>query len=426
MSFRFIHTADVHLDSPLRSLALKDQGIAELVSNATRETFVRIVDLCISEEVDALLIAGDLFDGELHSMKTAAFFSKEMRRLTNAHIKAYLLRGNHDALSKLTRHLQLPDGVFVFPGKPTSFELKENNAILHALSFAKPKVPDSLVPKYPAPVEGAINIGLLHTSLAGSGAHDTYSPCSLDDLETQGYDYWALGHIHKRQIVEMASSTIVMPGIPQGRHINEAGSKSVTLVDISDAHEVRTQEHFLAVAQFERLGVDLSGLSEWSEMIERVKSSIAVLQHRASAEQLITRIELTGKTQLAPRMHRDHDLLLEEMRQIASACGAVHCEQISVQTKRPEAATSPVGAAPDPLRELQQIALETTTRQPLMEHEFSQLLKKLTGKLPAELRDNFDSEALMDPEALTQIFENGLETVLARMESSNDTTNGDV
>ncbi len=424
MSFRFIHTADIHLDSPLRTLALKDPDIAELVSNATRETFVRIIDLCINEEVDALLIAGDLFDGELHSVKTAAFFSKEMRRLTEAQINAYILRGNHDALSKLTRHLQLPDGVFVFPGKPRSFKMKEKNAVLHGLSFAKPKVPDSLVSKYPAPVEGAINIGLLHTSLAGSGAHDTYSPCSVDDLETLGYDYWALGHIHKREVINGASGTIVMPGIPQGRHINEAGPKSVTLVDISDAHEVQTQEHFLAVTQFERLNLDLTGIVEWDKMIERVREAISATQHNVTAEHLILRIELTGETALSARMHRDLDLLEEELRQVASQCGAVHCEKIIVHTRRPRIAENTAATASyrvaDPLQELQKIALEAKTRQHVSDQGFTQLLKDLMRKLPPELRDSFDTDALMDDKALTLLFENGLETMLARLDEQGD------
>ncbi len=101
--FRFVHTADLHLDAPLRSLALKDEDLADLVGNATRHALERIVDLCLEESVDALLIAGDLYDGDLRSMKTAAFLVSEMERLQRAGVSVFMIRGNHDAESVLAQ-----------------------------------------------------------------------------------------------------------------------------------------------------------------------------------------------------------------------------------------------------------------------------------------------------------------------------------
>jgi exonuclease SbcD len=101
--FRFIHAADLHLDAPLKSLALKDEELSELVGNATRRALERIVDLCLEEKVDALLIAGDLYDGDMRSMKTAAFLVSEMERLQAADINVFMIRGNHDAES-VVRH----------------------------------------------------------------------------------------------------------------------------------------------------------------------------------------------------------------------------------------------------------------------------------------------------------------------------------
>ena len=109
MAFRFIHAADVHLDSPLRSLALRDPDLAELIGNATRRAFVRIVDLCLDERVDALLLAGDLYDGDQTSVKTARFLSEQIRRLHEAGIRVFIIRGNHDALSRITKELTFPD-----------------------------------------------------------------------------------------------------------------------------------------------------------------------------------------------------------------------------------------------------------------------------------------------------------------------------
>ena len=109
MAYRFVHAADIHLDSPLRSLALRDPGLADVIGNATRRAFIRIVDLCLDEQVDALLLAGDLYDGHQTSMKTARFLAEQIRRLHEASIRAFIIRGNHDALSKITKELTFPE-----------------------------------------------------------------------------------------------------------------------------------------------------------------------------------------------------------------------------------------------------------------------------------------------------------------------------
>lgn len=218
MAFRFVHTADIHLDSPLRSLALRNPELAELVGDASRQAFITIIDLCLAERVDALVIAGDLYDGDQTSMKTARFLATQMARLHQAGVRVYMIRGNHDAMSRITKQLVLPDTVTIFGGRCQSL-IQPGAGIdvaFHGLSFASPKAPESLLPKYAAPQEGAANIGIMHTSLAGSPGHDVYAPCSLADLHGHGFDYWALGHIHVRQVYSGAS-TLVMPGMASQR-----------------------------------------------------------------------------------------------------------------------------------------------------------------------------------------------------------------
>ena len=230
--FRFIHTADLHLDTPLRSLALKDDDLAVLVENASRRALERIVDLCLEERIDALLIAGDLYDRDIRSMKTAAFLMSQIERLERDGILVFMIRGNHDAESVLTRELEFPSNVHVFKGNGGTEVLNKHGIAIHGVSFTKPHAPNSLLQKYKEPVPGLFNIGMLHTSLAGAAGHDTYAPCSINDLQSHGFDYWALGHVHIRK-VHCASPHIVMPGIPQGRDIGEAGAKSVTLVSVN-------------------------------------------------------------------------------------------------------------------------------------------------------------------------------------------------
>lgn len=263
MAFRFVHTADIHLDSPLRSLAMRNPDLAGLVGDASRQAFVSIVDLCLEERVDALVIAGDLYDGDQTSMKTARFLAAQMTRLHQAGIRVFKIRGNHDALSRISKQLVFPDTVTIFGGRAQSVLQTAGgvDVVFHGLSFANPKAPDSLLPKYPAAREGAVNIGIMHTSLAGSPGHDVYAPCSIADLHAHGFDYWGLGHIHLRQ-VHSGASTVVMPGIPQGRDINEASEKSVTLVTVRDDRSLEIEERLTCVAQFERVSVDLR--EQWS------------------------------------------------------------------------------------------------------------------------------------------------------------------
>ncbi len=169
MSYRFVHTADIHLDSPLRSLALRHSELAELIGNATRQTFVNIIDLCLDEQVDALLLAGDLYDGEQTSMKTARFLAAQVRRLHEAAIRVFIIRGNHDALSKITQELVLPDSVKIFGGRAEAVVVDRGKSdfpvVIHGLSFTKPHAPESLVSKYKPPVEGAVNSGKLKISM---------------------------------------------------------------------------------------------------------------------------------------------------------------------------------------------------------------------------------------------------------------------
>src|SRR5690606_13237673 len=179
------------------------------------------VDKAVDEEVDFLIIAGDLYDGDWKDHNTGIFFSQQMGRLRKAGIRVFMLWGNHDAESEMTKKLTLPDNVTVFSSrKPEVHVLEELKVALHGQSFKDKVVVDNLTLGYKDPVAGHYNIGVLHTGLEGGTAHAHYAPCSRAELHAKGYDYWALGHVHEfQQWTER--STIVFPGNLQGRHIRE-------------------------------------------------------------------------------------------------------------------------------------------------------------------------------------------------------------
>jgi DNA repair protein SbcD/Mre11 len=387
MPFRFVHTADLHLDSPLRSLALRNAELAGLVRSATRNALVRIVDLCLAEGVDALLIAGDLYDGSQTSMNTALFLAGELRRLDDAGIRTFIIRGNHDAQSQVTRELTLPPSVHVFSGrsKPVLAKTLENGRTVHVhgMSFADPHAPESLLPHFHPPMADGINIGMLHTSLSGSAGHDPYAPCGVADLERHGFDYWALGHIHQRQ-VHSQKPCIVMPGMPQGRDINEAGVKGVTLVAIDDDGHLALEERPIGAAVFERLGVDLTGIPDWRGMLEAVGRQLTLLRNGLPAHNLIVRVSLTGTTPLAWRLRRDADLLEAEVANVAAALGGCWVEK--VETLCREGKNDAGRVAADPMGELAALVENDVLPAFGFYAEMKSAAQELLQQLPPELR----------------------------------------
>ena len=187
-SFRFIHTADIHLDSPLIGLAGQEGSVAEQIRAAPREAFDTLMGRAIQEKVDFVIIAGDLYDGNWRDFRTGLFFVGQMGRLAAEGIPVFLLYGNHDAESQITRRLALPGNVRTFSSRrPETFSLKEHGVTLHGQSFPQRDVTDNLVPAYPRPMQGTFNIGVLHTGLGGMGGHANYAPCTLHDLERSRY-----------------------------------------------------------------------------------------------------------------------------------------------------------------------------------------------------------------------------------------------
>ncbi|RWE30572.1 DNA repair exonuclease [Mesorhizobium sp.] len=415
MAFRFVHTADIHLDSPLRSLALRNSELAELVGDASRQAFAAIVDLCLAERVDALVVAGDLYDGDQTSMKTARFLASQITRLHQAGVRVYMIRGNHDAMSRITKQLALPDTVTIFGGRCQSVIQPSTgvDVALHGLSFASPKAPESLLPKYAAPQEGAANIGIMHTSLADSPGHDVYAPCSVADLQNHGFDYWALGHIHVRQVYSGAS-TLVMPGIPQGRDINEAGEKSVTLVTIRDDRSVEIEERLTSVAQFERMSIDLTGASEWSEAIVRIRAGLEQARKGTRSRYLVARLGLVGTSAISWSLMRDRDLLIAEAEQAAEQVGDTWVEKLELALSAPAVGES--GNVADPALELAQ-SMRANARSEAFRSEARDFVLRTIADLPPDARSFAGKDEAGLEQFLDDVLAGSVDLVTARLKA---------
>lgn len=416
-AYRFVHTADVHLDSPLRSLALRNPELADLIGNATRKAFERTISLCLDERVDALLLAGDLYDGEQTSMKTARFLAEQLRKLGDAGIETFIVRGNHDAMSKITRELTFPESVRLFSGRSEAIPASRRDGgcpvLVHGISFAQPTAPDSLVGKFKPAESGAVNIGLMHSSVGGSPRHDPYAPCSLTELHDTGFQYWALGHIHKRW-QEKGRATVVMPGIPQGRDINEAGAKSVSLVAIGDDGSAEIEERTVSIAQFERVRVNAGGIADWPALVGAVGQSLRQAREAAVSDHLVARIEIGGSSPLAWKIRRDLDVLKEEAEIWASRAGNCWIEKLEADCRPPPAEGDATG---DPVGELTGLIHDQVLHSPAFQAEAAAILKELQGALPPEARKLLGDDEASVEAAIGLLAEEGAADVVARLRS---------
>ncbi|WP_295393127.1 DNA repair exonuclease [uncultured Thiodictyon sp.] len=294
---RFIHAADLHLDSPLRGLTRYAGAPLERLRTATRGALERLIDLALAEPVDFVLLAGDIYDGDWQDFHTGLFFREQLVRLDRAGIRVFMVQGNHDAQGVISRQLTLPPNVMVFKSRGAHTErLDALGVAIHGRSFRERAEDADLVPSYPEAVPGLFNIGLLHTSLSGRPGHDTYAPTTVDTLVAKGYDYWALGHVHCREQV-LETPRILYPGNLQGRHANETGTKGCELVRVEAGH-IAAEFVPLDLVRWHRLTLDLTGM----EGLESVGAAFreALAPRLAGAGDLLhaVRVTLTGCTGL--------------------------------------------------------------------------------------------------------------------------------
>ncbi|MDT8441332.1 MAG: DNA repair exonuclease [Desulfuromonadales bacterium] len=333
--FSFIHAADIHLDSPLRGLELPEDAPLDEIRGATRRAFDNLVSLAIEEKVAFVLLAGDLYDGDWKDFNTGLFFNKRMVKLKEAGIKVFMVSGNHDAASQISKSLRLPENVHVFSTrKPETQILEEIDVAIHGQSFAGRSVTDDLSRQYPQASDKYFNIGLLHTALSGREGHEPYAPCTVAGLTSKGYQYWALGHVHQREVVH-EDPWIVFPGNIQGRHIRETGSKGCTLVTV-DSGEVTRVDHIpLDVLCWQHCQVDVTGCQNVDEVLERSQARLEKALAEGDGRPVIARLELSGSTPAHQKLQAQSAHLTEECRNLALGLGgqSLWLEKVRFKTK---------------------------------------------------------------------------------------------
>ncbi len=291
---KFLHCADLHLDSPLRGLSRYENAPVDQVRNAARRSFDSLVSLAIEEKVSAVVIAGDIYDGERDDFNTAMYLHQRLLRLEEAGIKVVITFGNHDAQSKVSKRLKPPDNTFVLGWDQAETRVFDDLGLaFHGQGYKTQAVVENLAAAYPGFVPNMFNVGVLHTSLDGRPGHANYAPCAVDDLVRLGYQYWALGHIHKREEILRDGTHIVFPGNLCGRHANETGPKGATIVHYEGDRVTAVEDRPLAPLRWERCQLSLPEARTADDIGDAVQKELARLKSGSPDQLLATRVTLS-------------------------------------------------------------------------------------------------------------------------------------
>ncbi len=382
---KFIHTADIHLDSPLSGLSAARGAPVERLRDSTRQALRNLVDYALAEAVDFIVIAGDLYDGTWRDYSTGLFLVAQMARLAEAGIPAYVVLGNHDAESKLTRQLRLPVNVHVFPAdRAATVGFDAHDVALHGRSFGTAAVNENIAFAYPQAEPGRFNIGLLHTAAGGREAHANYAPCALADLLDKGYDYWALGHVHAREVV-CERPHIVFSGNLQGRNVRETGAKGFTVVHV-EGGRVLSADHVAAdTVRWFRCGIDLASAFDLDDVLDAVSRPLSAVAAEAGDRLGVVRLILDGATPAHAAIARDRERLVAECHAAAlRAAGEVWVERVCIST-RPPGDVLASAERPDAIGALLRSIAAMTTDE-AARAALSAELGQIVSRLPAEIR----------------------------------------
>ena len=342
--FRFVHTGDLHLDSPFEGITTSAPApVVALLRSATIRAWQNVVRTALAERVDFLLVAGDVFERTSPTLLGQTRFRDGLAELAEAGIASFVVHGNHDPLDgkSWSASLEFPALSHRFGTRLGSAPaLRDGREIcrIYGQSYARAATTENLAASFRRDAGAPFAIGLLHANVGDRPGHGNYAPCSIDDLRVSGMDYWALGHIHKPGVLSAADPLAVYCGNPQGRDAGETGPRGAWLVDVDAA--ARPAARFIAcdVVRWEQIDVDIGLAGDDDELGRVILDACGRAAEEADGRSLVVRVRLTGRSPLHSHLARpgyleDRRSLLNEQLPLAEPL--VWIESIVDQT-RPE------------------------------------------------------------------------------------------
>ncbi len=395
--FKFIHAADVHLDSPLRGLERYEGAPADRIRIATRDAFDNLIQLALAERVDFILLAGDLYDSDQRDFNTGLYLMSRLQTLARANIRAFIITGNHDGSASITSELTPPDNTHIFSSTAAESVTLDNLSVaVHGRSYHRRHIQEDLTRTYPPPSPGHFNIGLLHTSGDGAADHDVYAPCSISGLATKGYDYWALGHVHHHAVLH-ESPLIIYPGNTQGRHIRETGPKGCIVITV-DGHLPHWRFEPLDVLRWHLCEIDASEDRDATAVTQRATDALADAAESADGRLLAIRLVIQGTTAAHAELLARPQHWTREIRARAMGLGAgdLWIEQVRFGTT-PISRAPAADVMPGPLQDIFAAAHR-------LHHDPSAFASLLQSEEPAltQLREELESLARRLPRHLLE------------------------
>ena len=402
-SFRFVHAADLHLDTPFQGVAQPAPAVAEALRDASLDAWDRLVDLTLREQAAFLLLAGDIYDGAERGMRAQFRFLHGLERLAQARVPAFIVHGNHDPLHEGWSGIgRWPDTVTVFGSDEVAAAAAERDgaalATVHGVSYAQQQESDNLASRFPRPAHHGFQVALLHCNVGGNADHDDYSPCSVAQLLDAGYQYWALGHIHKRQSLGRDQARIEYPGNLQGRSPkpSELGEKGALVVEVNGRRVRDVRFVTCDRVRFATIEADIAALDDLAGLRDALLAGLADLQAQHAKRDLLVRGHIGGRGRLHDGLRRPDALpaLLDELRDACrSETPFVWWDALSDETRSlidREAIARRGDLSADLLRRAGALAADPAARQDFLD---AALADGPGRDLPPELREVDDAQA---------------------------------
>lgn len=340
---RFIHAADLHLGTPFTGISKYRPEFGRILADATYRAFEEIVSLAVREKVHFLIISGDIYDSEERRIYGQLVVRKQLQRLSDAGIRAYIVFGNHDPLSGWSPHISWPEGVHIMPGDAPEIVYypshDDRRVAIAGMSFAERTATENLASRFPPKGrEWPVTIGILHCTAGAGGSHVPYAPCSMDDLAQTGYDYWALGHIHTPAVLRENHPAIIYAGNPQGRDFGECGPRGCFLVTLKENGSVIHDFIETCRIRWEEHEISIEGMENTNALISAIEDFIADIRVESGGTGTICRFTLTGRGPVHTALAQSGvpEEILDALRQDESpAPGFVLTDRLIDRTEHP-------------------------------------------------------------------------------------------